>query len=292
METTSKTTVTIEATINASIEKVWNAWTNTEDITRWNIASPDWHTPKAEHDLQSGGKFSYRMEAKDGSFGFDFEGVFDIVKPNEYLEYTLGDDRKVKVIFSEKGNKTHVLETFEAEEINPVEMQREGWLAILNNFKNFVEVQNDLVELHFEIHIDVPTQKVFDIMLNKEQYSAWTAPFCPTSYFEGSWEKGSKIIFIGTDEKGEKGGMVAHIAENIPGKFVSIKYDGLLKGDEEVTGGPEVESWAGAFENYTFTEENGGTLLSVDVTGTREYQDFFSIAWPQALNKLKEICER
>lgn len=291
METTSKTIITIETTINAPVEKVWNTWTNTDAITKWNSASPDWHTPKAEHDLRPGGTFNYRMEAKDGSFGFDFEGVFNIVKPNEYLEYTLGDDRKVKIFFTSKGDETHVVESFEAEDMNPVEMQREGWQAILNNLKNYIEMQNNLVELHFEININAPTLKVFDTMLNREQYSVWTAPFCPTSYFDGSWEKGSKILFIGTDEKGEKGGMVAHIAENIPGKFISIKYDGLLKGNEEVTEGPEVESWAGAYENYTFTEENGGTLLSVDVTGTREYQDFFTTAWPQALNKLKEICE-
>lgn len=291
METTSKTTITIEATINAPVEKVWNAWTNTDAITKWNNASPDWHTPKAEHDLRSGGKFSYRMEAKDGSAGFDMEGVFDFVKPNEYIEYTLGDDRKVKITFTGKGHETHLLETFEAEETNAVEMQRDGWQAILNNFKNYVETQNNLIEFHFEINIDAPAQKVFDTMLNKEQYSVWTSSFCPTSYYEGSWDKGAKIIFIGTDEKGEKGGMVAHIAENIPGKFVSIKYDGVLKGDEEVTAGPGVEAWVGAFENYTFTEVKGGTLLSVDVTGTREYQDFFTTAWPQALNKLKEISE-
>ena len=134
-----KTTITIEATIHAPVEKVWNAWTDTNAITQWNCASPDWHSPKAEHELKPGGKFLYRMEAKDGSFGFDFGGHFDIVKPNEYLESTIGDGRKIKTSFIDKGNETLVSETFEAEDTNPIEMQKTGWQSILDNFKKYVE---------------------------------------------------------------------------------------------------------------------------------------------------------
>jgi len=139
METIEKTIITVENTINAPVEKVWKFWTKPEHITKWNNASDDWHTPHAENDLRTGGSFVARMEAKDGSMGFDFGGVYDDVRPNEYIEYTIGDGRKVKVTFSGRGNTTRVVESFEAENTNPVEMQRGGWQAILDNFKKYTE---------------------------------------------------------------------------------------------------------------------------------------------------------
>lgn len=141
METTTKPLITIEAMVNVSVQKVWKLWTTPSEIIQWNSASTDWHTPRAEHDLRPGGKFSFRMEAKDGSMGFDFGGVYDVVKPNEYLEYTIGDGRKVKITFTTLGNETKVVETFEAEGTNPIEMQRGGWQAILNNFKKYAEAR-------------------------------------------------------------------------------------------------------------------------------------------------------
>ena len=131
--------INVQASINATIEKVWQYWTAPEHITQWYYASEDWHTPRAENDLQNGGKFSTRMEAKDGSFGFDFGGVYDEVKINELISYTLGDDRKVSVTFLENGNETIVTQTFEAENQNPVDMQEAGWQAILDNFKKHTE---------------------------------------------------------------------------------------------------------------------------------------------------------
>src|SRR5687767_14879507 len=131
--------ITVQTTVNAPVEKVWRLWSEPEHITKWNSASDDWHTPRAENDLRTGGKFNSRMEAKDGSMGFDFGGVYDIVKTNELIEYTMGDDRKVVINFTGKGNATNIVQTFEAEETNPVEMQRGGWQAILNNFKKYVE---------------------------------------------------------------------------------------------------------------------------------------------------------
>lgn len=140
METQNKTVITIETTVNAPIEKVWEYWGKPEHITKWNNASDDWHTPHAENDLRKGGKFSSRMEAKDGSFGFDFGGIYDEVRKNEYIEYTLGDGRKVKVNFTANGNETKVTECFEIEGQNPAEMQRAGWQAILDNFKKYTEL--------------------------------------------------------------------------------------------------------------------------------------------------------
>jgi len=141
METTTNTAtkVTVEATVNAPVEKVWKTWSEPQHIKNWCAASDDWHAPKAENDLRTGGTFSTRMEAKDGSFGFDFGGVYDNVKKNELIEYTMGDGRKVQVTFSPPGDKTKIVETFDAESTNPVEMQRGEWQAILDNFKKYTE---------------------------------------------------------------------------------------------------------------------------------------------------------
>lgn len=139
MDTRNKTIITVETVVNAPVNKVWEYWTKPEHITKWNNASEDWHTPHAENDLRAGGKFTSRMEAKDGSIGFDFWGVYDAVHTNEYIEYTLGDDRKVKINFTDEGGKTKIVESFEAETENSEEMQKGGWQAILNNFKKYVE---------------------------------------------------------------------------------------------------------------------------------------------------------
>jgi uncharacterized protein YndB with AHSA1/START domain len=140
METASKTNITIENVINAPVEKVWKLWTIPEHITKWNNASDDWHTLRAENDLRAGGKFLSRMEARDGSFGFDFWGVYDQVDTHQLIEYTLGDGRKVIIYFTVESNKTKVVVTFEAENTNSIELQRGGWQAILDNFKKYVEV--------------------------------------------------------------------------------------------------------------------------------------------------------
>lgn len=139
METTTKTRITVETTINAPVATVWNRWNAPEHITKWCFASDDWHAPYSENDLRNGGKIKTTMAAKDGSMSFDFEGVYSNVKENELIEYTIADGRDVQVKFLAQGNTTKVIETFEAENLNPVEMQRAGWQAILDNFKKYTE---------------------------------------------------------------------------------------------------------------------------------------------------------
>jgi len=148
-------------------------------------------------------------------------------------------------------------------------------------------------KLNFKIDIQAPVEKVFNKMLgidNIHTYEQWTSLFNPTSSYEGKWEKGSKIYFTGIHE-GKKGGMVAEILENIPNKYISIRHYGILDGDKEITEGPEVESWAGGLENYSFSEKNGTTTVSVDADTNEEYVDYFNDTWPNALEKLKEISE-
>lgn len=134
--------IKVEATVNAPIQKVWAFWTSPEHIVNWNNASEDWHTPKAENDLHVGGKFVFTMAARDGSVSFDFNGVYDEVVENQAIEYTIEDGRKVKIAFKSVGDRTEIIETFEAENQNPPELQQAGWQAILDNFKKYTE-END-----------------------------------------------------------------------------------------------------------------------------------------------------
>lgn len=133
--------ITIESLVRAPIERVWLCWTEPEHITQWNFASEDWCCPNAENDLRPGGRYRARMEAKDGSFGFDFEGVYDEVADREALAFTLGDGRKVRTVFEAGSGSTRVVTTFDAEQVNTVDRQRQGWQAILDNFTRYVEAQ-------------------------------------------------------------------------------------------------------------------------------------------------------
>ena len=139
MSPSSRTVITIKTSVTAPADKVWKLWTDPVHIIHWNNASPDWHTPMAENDLRVGGKFLSRMEARDGSMGFDFSGIYEKVEPHKNLVYVLDDGRKVEVSFSENGGITEVTESFEAEEMNAIELQREGWQSILDNFRKYAE---------------------------------------------------------------------------------------------------------------------------------------------------------
>lgn len=137
MESPAK--ITVETIVNVPTEKVWKFWTEPAHIIKWTHASDDWHAPYADNDLRTGGKFKTTMAAKDGSFSFDFEGVYTNVEDQGLIAYTLADDRTVKVTFTSLDNSTKIVETFDPESVNPIEMQKGGWQAILDNFKNYTE---------------------------------------------------------------------------------------------------------------------------------------------------------
>jgi uncharacterized protein YndB with AHSA1/START domain len=131
--------ITVETLVPLPVEKVWHFWTSPEHIKKWNNASPDWHTPAAENDLRENGRFNYRMEAKDGSGGFDFEGAYTEVMEQKKIKYRLSDGREVEILFKPVDNATFIEETFDAEAENSVEAQRNGWQAILENFREYAE---------------------------------------------------------------------------------------------------------------------------------------------------------
>ena len=291
MRTADNITIVVRVIINAPVKKVWKLWTDPDHIVKWNHASDDWHSPDAENDLREGGRFRSRMEARDGSQGFDFAGEYTRIIQHRQIEYTIDDGRRVQVTFVPNGDETIVSETFEPENENSVELQQQGWQSILDNFKGYVENFGKKDVMHFETKIDARVEDVYKTIIDKKNYSKWTAVFNPTSHWEGSWEKGSKILFVGTDSDGTEGGMVSRIRENIPGRFISIEHIGVVQDGKEIMSGYKVDLWAGALENYTFTEENGKTVLKIDVDVAHEWKPYFEEMWPKALNIIKSICE-
>ena len=140
--TAEQVKITVKALVNAPVEKVWRVWNTPADIMQWNTAGPSWHTPRSENDLRVNGKFKNRMEAKDGSFGFDFEGTYDKVELHKEIAYTLLNGRTATTLFEERNGKTRVQTTFDAEAVNDTEVQKQGWQAILDNFVKYVDQTN------------------------------------------------------------------------------------------------------------------------------------------------------
>ena len=131
--------ITVETEVNAGINKVWEYWTNPLHIVHWNFASDDWHCPSAENDPRVGGSFKYNMASRDGKFSFDFEGIYNEIETEKMIAYELGDGRRVTILFTDLGNKSKIVETFDPENTNPMEMQRGGWQSILDNFRKHTE---------------------------------------------------------------------------------------------------------------------------------------------------------
>lgn len=136
------TRITVEATANAPVSNVWKTWNTPADIMQWNSPDPSWHSPSSENDLRTGGKFKNRMEARDGSYGFDFEGTYDRVELHKEISYIMPDGRKAITLFTPEDNRTHIATTFDAETENDPEFQKQGWQAILDNFVKYVESTN------------------------------------------------------------------------------------------------------------------------------------------------------
>lgn len=144
----------------------------------------------------------------------------------------------------------------------------------------------------YQIEIHSSASYIMDVMLEKETYKLWTAAFNPTSFFEGEWKKGSHIRFLGINKDGVKEGMIAEVMDIIPDKFVSLRHYGFVSGDAIITEGQELQGWKNAKENYSFTENNGITTVTVDIDVAEDHLDYFDKTWPLALSKLKELCEQ
>lgn len=172
-----------------------------------------------------------------------------------------------------------------------MEYQQQGWQAILENFKAYVEKNQHLDLLFFSTKIKANKEKVFRTMLDPDSYPRWTSEFSPGSYYEGNWEEGSKIKFLTMNDQGKTSGIVSKIDENIPNKSVTIVHMGFVEDEQEVYEGKELEEWKGALEKYNFWENSGETLVQVFNHVGDTYRDYFIKTWPKALAKLKQICE-
>ncbi len=284
--------IKVQVSVKVPVQEAWSFWTDPLHIIKWNAASDDWHTTFAENDLRKGGSFSSRMEAKDGSVGFDFEGTYTQVLARSKIVYTMGDRRKVTVTFLEDKISTTIIEEFDPESTNSHEKQKIGWQSILNNFKRYVEKKGKSEILIFSAKISAPVGAVYEKMLGEKSYRDWTKAFNADSHYEGTWTKGSLIRFIGVDHKGDRGGLISRIRENMPQKFVSIEHLGLIHGQDEIMSGPEVEEWAGVLENYRFIpDKDKNTLLEVAMDSNEQFKSYFSETWPKAMEKLKKLCE-
>ncbi|MBP6219387.1 MAG: SRPBCC domain-containing protein [Oligoflexales bacterium] len=284
--------IKVETRVKSPIQEVWRLWIDPMHIIKWNAASDDWQTSFAENDPIVDGLFLFRMEAKDGSVGFDFTGTYTHIVEASRIEYVMPDGRKVKVLFTADKGSTVVTEEFEPETVHAHNLQKAGWQSILDNFKRHAEGKGKNEVLRFSVNIHASAQTVYQRMLDQKYYREWTKVFNPESHYVGIWEKRSMLRFIGVDGKGHKGGMVSRVRENIPGKFVSIEHLGLLKGEKEILSGSEVDSWAGSLENYKFTSDGTKTILDVYLDSNQEFSSYFLETWPKALDRLKEICEK
>jgi len=283
METKQKTMITVKARINAPIGRVWKFWTTPADIQEWNNASADWHTPHADNDLRTGGKFVYRMEARDGSMGFDFGGVYEKVILYHQIKSTLGDGRKVNVIFTVEDNKTEITESFEAEDENPIEMQRGGWQSILDNFKNYAELKSTDQTPVIMTHQITPC-----LWFNNQ---AEDAAIFYTSVF-----KNSKILNVshygkeGFEIHGQQEGSVLTVEFQINGQYFTALNGGpVFKFNEAVS-----------FQVYCETQEEIDDYWSKLTREGQEGQcgwlkDKFGISWqiiPTILPKLMNDPDR
>ncbi len=287
----SRTVIKVQSEIDLPVSKVWELWTNPWHIIHWYQASDSWHTARAENNVKRYGTFLFRMEARDGSFGFDFSGEYRKIVKNSAIDCVLADGRKVSVLFKEVKNGTLITESFEAEETHSNEMQKEGWQAILDNFRKYAEASENTEVLHYEVIINSPVEKVYDTMLNEDSYRDWTSIFNSASHYSGSWNKGSRILFLGTDSNGGSSGMVSWIKENIKNKLLSIEHIGTIKNGKEFLCGKEADGWKGSLENYTFNPLGQKTVLSVDIDSNHDFKSYFEETWPKALDKLRSICE-
>jgi predicted 3-demethylubiquinone-9 3-methyltransferase (glyoxalase superfamily)/uncharacterized protein YndB with AHSA1/START domain len=221
--------VSVQVKIDASLELVWKLWTTPEDIVNWNNASEDWHTPRAVNDLRTGGKFSYRMEAINGSEGFDFEGVYDKVILKERIDYTIADGRKVSIAFSKTNGKTKIVETFEPENENPIEMQHDGWQSILSSFKRHAEIKSAFSKPPRITHLISPCLW-FDSRAEK------AAEFYVSVFRNSKIVKKSYYTGEGFETHGQKEGTVLTVELQINGQTFTLLNGGpVFKFNEAIS---------------------------------------------------------
>ena len=308
--------ITVTTNINATPEQCYRAYLNLEDNKRWNTAGFGWSVGFVNIDPRVGGRWEAQYMNSDGVNNFVFGGTYTEIVPFEKISYVMNEsiadiketDRRGEVLFQEnpvvtektprqsatatphEGNSTKVTIIFDAEEQNSLEQQQFGWQSILNNFKTFVErkVNPNNVALTKSIIINVPKEKVWNAIVDKENYKLWTTPFCEGSYYEGEMKYDSKIRFMSP----AKGGLSSVVKVCIPFFQISFEHLGFIKDGVEELNNPEFGGWKGARETYTLNEINGVTTLDIYQEMTVNEPEFFDKSWDKALAIIKQIAEQ
>jgi uncharacterized protein YndB with AHSA1/START domain len=283
--------ISVSVRLQLPPQMVWKLWNDPAQMVRWNAASDDWHTPVADNDLRVGGKLQTRMEARDGSFGFDFEAVYEVVDAPNRLVYRLGDGRGVELDLRAEGEETVLTQRFEPEKEFPVELQQQGWQAILDNFKRWAEAYRGVTAVHFAQEVRMAPSALAELMLQELPYRYWTAVFDPSSHYVGDWKEGSTVDFLCDLPDGRQRGTRALVANFRPGQYIRLVHQGLVEGDTFINSGAEAEAWLGLNEIYSFSPREYGCLLTVDVDVPEKYADYLTTQWPLALARIRELAE-
>ncbi len=317
--------IILTTTINATPEQCYNSYLDPQDNKRWNTAGFGWTVGFTKIDAKVGGSFAVEYKYAVGKYDFILGGVYTKLVQNRLIRYDMPQNmaefkvnaRKVEVGFednnvvSEKaprqsatatpqegnlnenlqmGNSTKVTITFDAEEMNSIERQEQGWQAILNNFKTFVERKSNPnnAALNKSVVINSSAEKVWNAIVDNENYKLWTAQFCAGSYYEGEMTYDSKIRFLSPN----KSGLSSVVRVCIPNFQISFEHLGFIKDGVEDLDNPEFSGWKGARETYTLREENGKTTLEIYQEMTINEPEFFDKSWDKALAIIKQIAEQ
>lgn len=285
--------ITISTTIQASPKQVFDTYLNPEDNKRWNIAGGGWSTGNANIEPVVGGRSEVEYKSDNGKNDFMFGGTFTEIIPNSKISYTMAfpgiPDRNAEVLFTEIDGSTKVMIIFDGEDQNSEERQKEGWSAILANFKRHVErkanSKNAVILLNTTINASA--KKIWHIMLDKDGYKNWTSAFCEGSYYEGEMKYNEKIRFLSPGGSG----LNSVVKVCIPFWQVSFEHLGAINKGVDDFDSPDFRGWKGARETYTLTEVDGVTNLEIYQEVNTQEDDVFTKMWEQAFVNIRKLAE-
>jgi uncharacterized protein YndB with AHSA1/START domain len=290
--------IVIHQIFAATPSQVFESCLDSEDNKRWNTAGFGWSTGEVQIDPKVGGRWFAEYKSPDGKDDFVFEGVFTEIIENQKISYKMPkdmgefevDERKAEVLFEEfEKGKTQVTITFDAEDLNSIEMQKQGWQAILDNFKTFLErkINPENARLILDIDINASPQKVWKTLLEKESYNIWAATFSPGSHYQGEIKYDNKVQFLGPDQSG----LISLVKVCIPEFQVSFEHLGGFKDGKEDPDSPMFLPWKGNRETYTLKSKNEITNLSIYQEMSKTEIEYFEEMWAKALEVIKKIAE-
>ncbi len=278
--------IEIEVLIKNSLDKVWEYWTGQPFISQWYSASDDWWTPWVNQNFQVDQGFVYRMEARDGSMGFDFSGVFTEIVDHEKIVYVLEDGRKVLTTFEERDGRILLKQAFDAEDQNSAQMQKDGWQAILNHFKSFCE--GDQIEMSFRTVLGTNPNRVWEYLTLPRLYEEWAIAFSEQPKFVGQWVEGGTIDFIDFQE----GGTRVQLDKVKPFEKLYMTHIAMIDGQAGIVEDhPEAPTWVGTKENYDLELVGKETILTIHIMCHPKYVDYLRNSWEKAVKLMTHVIK-